>query len=378
MNGTMGWFFRLGARPILALQDSEKAHFRAIRKLKVLGKLKITRGVLSIFFSSPKMEVERFGIQFPNPVGLAAGMDKKAECLTAWPALGFGFAEVGGVTLHEQKGNPKPRMFRHWNSRSLINRMGFNNDGADKTANRMEKVKQKGNWPKIPIAINLGKSKITDNENAAEDYCGSIKKLWNYTDFFVVNVSSPNTPNLRDLQTDEYLEELLEKCVQQNKESAKENNADEKPILVKVAPDLTDEQLAIIARTARASGLSGIVATNTTISRPELDGKTGQKFLQESGGLSGKPLVKRTTEVIKLIYQETEGQLPIIGVGGISNADDAWEKIINGACLVQFYSAFVFEGPTVTKSIVKGLKRKLKQHSLDSLDQAVGMAVNVR
>ena len=374
----MGWFFRLGARPVLAVQDSEKAHYRAIRKLKILSKLKVSRGVLSLFFSSPKMEVERFGIQFSNPVGLAAGMDKKAECLTAWPALGFGFAEVGGVTLHEQKGNPKPRMFRHWNSRSLINRMGFNNDGADKTANRMAKVKEKGNWPKIPIAINLGKSKITDNENAAEDYCGSIKKLWNYADFFVVNVSSPNTPNLRDLQTDEYLAALLEKCVQQNKDSAKEHNTSEKPILVKVSPDLTDEKLAIIARTARASGLSGIVATNTTISRPELDGKTGNKFVQESGGLSGKPLVKRSTEVIKLIYQETEGQLPIIGVGGISNADDAWEKIINGACLVQFYSAFVFEGPTVTKSIVKGLKRKLKQHSLDSLDQAVGMAVNVR
>ena len=148
--------------------------------------------------------------------------------------------------------------------------------------------------------------------------------------------------------------------------------------MVKVAPDLEDEQLAIIARTARSSGLSGIVATNTTISRPEINTKSGKKFTKETGGLSGKPLGKRSTEVIRLIYQETEGQLPIIGVGGISNADDAWEKIINGACLVQFYSAFVFEGPTITKSIVKGLKKKLKQHSLDSLDQAVGMAVNVR
>ena len=374
----MGWFFRLGARPILAVQDSEKAHYRAIRKIKILGKLKISRSFLSIFFSSPKLNVERFGIQFSNPVGLAAGMDKKAECLTAWPALGFGFAEVGGVTLHEQQGNPKPRMFRHWNSKSLINRMGFNNDGAEKTAERMQNVKEKGIWPKIPIAINLGKSKITSNENAADDYCGSIEKLWKYADFFVVNVSSPNTPNLRDLQTDEYLEELLEKCIKQNKKCAKEHSAKEKPILVKVAPDLEDEQLAIIARTARSSGLSGIVATNTTISRPELNTKAGKKFTDEKGGLSGKPLAKRSTEVIRLIYQETEGQLPIIGVGGISNAEDAWEKIINGACLLQFYSAFVFEGPSVTKSIVKGLKKKLKQHSLDSLDQAVGMAVDVR
>ena len=374
----MGWFFRLGARPILAVQDSEKAHYRAIRKIKLFGRWKLTRGLLSGFFSSPKLNVERFGIQFPNPVGLAAGMDKKAEALTAWPALGFGFAEVGGVTLHEQQGNPKPRMFRNWNSKSLINRMGFNNDGADNTAKRMAKVKEKGNWPKIPIAINLGKSKITDNENAAEDYCGSIKKLWTYADFFVVNVSSPNTPNLRDLQTDEYLAGLLEKCMQQNKECAKEHGATEKPILVKVAPDLEDEQIAIIARTARSSGLSGIVATNTTISRPNLNSKSGQKFIEETGGLSGKPLGERSTEVIRLIYQETEGQLPIIGVGGISNAEDAWEKIINGACLLQFYSAFVFEGPSITKTIVKGLKKKLKQHSLDSLDQAVGMAVNVR
>ncbi|MED5271444.1 MAG: quinone-dependent dihydroorotate dehydrogenase [Candidatus Thermoplasmatota archaeon] len=374
----MGWFFRLGARPILAVQDSEKAHYRAIRKIKLLGRWKITRVFLSGFFSSPTLNVERFGIKFSNPVGLAAGMDKKAEALTAWPALGFGFAEVGGVTLHEQQGNPKPRMFRNWNSRSLINRMGFNNDGADKTAKRMSKVKEKGNWPNIPIAINLGKSKITENENAAEDYCGSIEKLWEFADFFVVNVSSPNTPNLRDLQTDEHLAGLLERCIQQNKKCAEEHGAKEKPILVKVAPDLEDEQLAIIARTARSSGLSGIVATNTTISRPEINTKSGKKFTKETGGLSGKPLGKRSTEVIRLIYQETEGQLPIIGVGGISNADDAWEKIINGACLVQFYSAFVFEGPTITKSIVKGLKKKLKQHSLDSLDQAVGMAVNVR
>ena len=374
----MGWFFRLGARPILAIQDSEKAHYRAMRKIKLFAKWKITRGLLSGLFSSPKLNVERFGIEFTNPVGLAAGMDKKAEALSAWPALGFGFAEVGGVTLHEQEGNDKPRMFRNWGSRSLINRMGFNNDGADKTAKRLEETKQKGNWPNIPIAINLGKSKITDNENAAEDYCGSIEKLWQYADFFVVNVSSPNTPNLRDLQTDEYLESLLEKCIQQNKKCAKEHNANEKPILVKVAPDLNDEQLAIIARTARSSGLSGIVATNTTISRPEIYGSSGEKFIQESGGLSGKPLGKRSTEVIRLIYQETEGQLPIIGVGGISNTEDAWEKIINGACLLQFYSAFVFEGPSVTKSIVKGLKKKLRQHSLDSLDQAVGMAVNVR
>lgn len=374
----MGWFFRLGARPILALQDSEKAHSRAIRKIKLFGKWKISRVLLSGFFSSPKLNVERFGIQFSNPVGLAAGMDKKAEALSAWQALGFGFAEVGGVTLHEQEGNPKPRMFRNWGSRSLINRMGFNNDGADKTAKRMAETKEKGNWPNIPIAINLGKSKITDNENAAEDYCGSIEKLWQYADFFVINVSSPNTPNLRDLQTDEFLESLLEKCIHQNKKCAEEHNANEKPILVKVAPDLNDEQLAIIARTARSSGLSGIVATNTTISRPEINGSSGERFIQESGGLSGNPLSIRSTEVIRLIYQETEGQLPIIGVGGISNAEDAWEKIINGACLLQFYSAFVFEGPSVTKSIVKGLKKKLRQHSLDSLDQAVGMAVNVR
>jgi len=374
----MGFLYRLIARPIMAAQDSEKAHSRVIKKLERFGKWKLTRGMMSALYSSPELSVERFGIKFSNPVGLAAGMDKKAQALPAWPALGFGFAEVGGVTLHEQPGNPKPRMFRDWKSRSLINRMGFNNDGADNTAKRMQEVKEKGDWPNIPIAINLGKSKITDNKNAAEDYCSSIKKLWTYADFFVINVSSPNTPNLRDLQTDEYLEELLEKCIQQNKECAKEHGANEKPILVKVAPDLDDEQLAIIARTARLLGINGIVATNTTVSRPELDSKYGKTYTNQNGGLSGKPLANRSTEIIRLIYQETEGQLPIIGVGGISNAEDAWEKIINGACLIQFYSAFVFEGAGITKSIVKGLKKKLRQHSLDSLDQAVGMAVNVR
>ncbi len=378
MNCSMGKFFRIGARPILAIQDSEKAHNRAIRKIRILGKWKSTRFLLSTLFGSPKLNVERFGIKFSNPVGLAAGMDKKAECLNSWEAFGFGFAEVGGITSHEQEGNPRPRMFRHWKSRTLINRMGFNNDGADKTAERMSVLKEKNCWPKIPIAINLGKSKITDNDNAAEDYCASIDKLWKFGDFFVINISSPNTPNLRDLQTDENLSKLLQKCIEKNLQCSKKYLETEKPILVKVAPDLDDEQLALIARTARSCGLSGIVATNTTIERPELNSKKGKKFISEKGGLSGDYLSRRSTEVIRLIYQETEGQLPIIGVGGISNAEDAWEKIINGACLIQFYSAFVFEGPSVTKSIVKGLKKKLKQHSLDTLDQAVGMAVNVR
>ena len=374
----MGLGYRLVARPMLALLDSEKTHHRIIRKLKINGRFKLTRGLMRLLYSSPELNVERFGIKFRNPVGLAAGMDKKAEALPAWECLGFGFAEVGGVTLHEQSGNPKPRMFRNWKNRALINRMGFNNDGAEKTAERMKETKDKGLWPKIPIAVNLGKSKITDNVDAGEDYCGSIKKLWNHTDFFVINVSSPNTPNLRELQTDEYLAGLLEKCIQQNNECAKEHDMNPKPILVKVAPDLEDKQLAVIARTVRSAGLSGIVATNTTISRPEVNSNSEQKFVNEDGGLSGKPLKERSTEVIRLLYQETEGQLPIIGVGGISNANDAWEKIINGACLIQFYSAFVFEGAGTTKSIVKGLKKKLREHSLDSLDQAVGMAVNVR
>ena len=367
--------YRVAARPLLALQDSEKAHGRTIRRLERLGNSRLGRGLLSSLYSAPELRIERFGIEFPNPLGLAAGMDKRAQALPAWPCIGFGFIEVGGVTAYAQAGNPKPRMFRDWKTRSLVNRMGFNNDGAAETAARMEQTMQQGLWPKVPVAVNIGRSKITSNEDAAEDYLQTIEACWKYADMLIINVSSPNTPDLHQLQQQAELRGLLEACISKNQECALHADLEARPLLVKVSPDLTDEQLAAIARLARTLKLAGIVATNTTTTRPEIDQEKSKQVMSQQGGLSGAPLRERSTEVIRLLYQETEGQLPIIGVGGISNVEDAWEKITNGACLLQLYSALIFEGPSVAKNIVRGLKRKLKQHHLDSLDQAVGSAV---
>jgi dihydroorotate dehydrogenase len=321
-----------------------------------------------MLYGSPSVSTETFGIHFDNPVGLAAGMDKKGENIPNWQNLGFGWIEIGGVTLHPQEGNPKPRMFRSVKHQALINRMGFNNPGSEVMIERLTKQKAK-RWASVPVAINLGKSKITPNEQAEQDYAGTLERLWEFADFFVVNVSSPNTPNLRELQADSELDRILTACNTVNTSAAQAAGTSPKPLLVKVSPDLADGELKAVADTAIAQGCVGIVATNTTTSRPAED-----KVMNQSGGLSGKPLRTRSTEVIHLLYAHTNGKLPIVGVGGISDVESAWEKIGAGASLLQLYSALVFEGPSVNKTINKGLNRKLKEHGFNSLVEAVGHA----
>ena len=346
---------------------SETIHSIVMKQLRFRSKyIPGYRGVCKMMFGSPSVPIEKFGITFDNPVGLAAGMDKKGENIPNWENLGFGWIEIGGITLHPQEGNPKPRMFRSTKHSALINRMGFNNPGSEAMAKTLaiQKVKR---WASIPVGINLGKSKITPNEEAEHDYAGTMEKLWEFANLFVVNVSSPNTPDLRLLQGGSELDRILTACNEVNAKAAKATAKSPKPILVKVSPDLSDEQLVAVADTAMAQGCAGIVATNTTISRPD-----DSKLMGESGGLSGKPLQDRSTKVIHLLYAHTNGELPIVGVGGISDVESAWEKIGAGASLLQLYSAMVFDGPGVNRSINKGLKQKLTEHGYSSINEAVG------
>ena len=340
----------------MAIMDSEKAHGRALLALRITSATGLGRLMLRVLYRPKAVPSECFSMQFPNPLGLAAGMDKKAEAMIGWDQIGFGFIEIGGVTMEEQDGNPKPRMFRSSKHGALVNRMGFNNPGSQKIAQHLAKVRK----PTVPLLLNIGKSKITSLEDAHLDYATTVERCEKFVDGFVINVSSPNTPNLRELQKDEDLARII-KAVQ--------THSGEKPVLVKISPDLGNAQIISITDTARDLGCAGIIATNTTVERPD-DSKT----MTETGGLSGKPLANRSTEVIRLIADHTDGGWPIIGVGGISNADDAWEKITNGASLIQIYSALVFQGAGSVKSIVNGLDRKLKAAGLTTLDEAVGIA----
>jgi|TARA_B110000881_G_scaffold33905_1_gene26287 dihydroorotate dehydrogenase len=355
-GNVMGLGYSLLVRPLLALMDSEKAHGRALFGLKIASFTVLGRLILRVLYKPRHVESNCLGMNFANPLGLAAGMDKKAEAMRGWETLGFGFIEVGGVTEHEQSGNPKPRMFRSSKHSALVNRMGFNNPGSEKMATRLAKASK----PNIPLLLNVGKSRTTNLEDAHLDYARTVERCGPYVDGFVINVSSPNTPNLRELQKDEDLARII-KAVQVY-------SAD-KPVLIKISPDLEDMQIRSVVDTARHQGCAGIIATNTTTNRPEEEG-----VMLETGGLSGKPLRSRSTKVIRLIADHTDGQWPIIGVGGISNADDAWEKIINGASLIQVYSAMVFQGASVVKDIVNGLDKKLKAEGLDNLEQAIGLA----
>ena len=365
----MGLFWRIFVRPMMAVLplSSESMHTGVMALIRIrCNYIPGYRRLLRLIFGSPSVPTDAFGLQFDNPVGLAAGMDKKGENIPNWEHLGFGWMEIGGITLHAQDGNPKPRMFRNTKHQALINRMGFNNPGSETMANSLSKQKEK-RWANVPVGVNLGKSKITPNEEAEKDYAGTMERLWTYADLFVVNVSSPNTPNLRDLQSGSELDRILTACNVVNKNMAQSSGGKEKPILVKVSPDLEDAQIRAVAETAIAQGCAGIVATNTTLARPSND-----KMMSETGGLSGKPLQNRSTEVIHMLYEHCGPKLPIVGVGGISDAESAWEKIAAGACLLQLYSALVFEGPGVSRAINKGLNRKLKEHGYKSLSEAVG------
>jgi dihydroorotate dehydrogenase len=362
----MSWGYRTLIRPVLFTRDSEAIHNRTVSALGRISHSRALTGLLSALYATPPSPVELFGLHFPNPVGLAAGMDKHAAAVPAWQALGFGFVELGGVTRHAQPGNPAPRMFRAVRDEALINRMGFNNPGAEAIAVRLRAWRESNVWPAHPVGINLGKSKITPNEQAAEDYAASFQLLRPLADFFVVNVSSPNTPNLRQLQDKSALDEILAALQQLNV-------APTKPLLVKVAPDLSFDAIDDILELITRRKLDGIVATNTTIARPETNDERLRRVYAEAGGLSGRPLRARSTEIIRHISRQTKRALPIIGVGGIFNADDAWEKITAGATLVQVYSGLVYEGPALAKTIVRGLRQRLREHGFARIEEAVGM-----
>lgn len=333
-------------RPVLFRLNAENAHNFVFKTLPFFNKLGFTK-FLSGNITDKRLERTVFGITFPNPVGLAAGFDKDAKMFKELSALGFGFVEIGTVTPKAQEGNPKPRLFRLKEDNALINRMGFNNEGVEAVLERLKKNKKGAGH--VIIGGNIGKNKITSNEDAADDYLICFNALFDYVDYFVVNVSSPNTPNLRALQEKEPLKKLLNVLQKRNKELAATSKR--KPILLKIAPDLSDDQLLDIIEIVSETKIDGVIATNTTISREGL----GSAKKGEMGGLSGKPLTKRATEVIKFLSEKSNNSFPIIGVGGIHSAKDALEKLEAGASLVQLYTGFIYEGPGLIKEINKAI-----------------------
>ena len=329
-------------RPILFSFDPEKVHYFTFSMIRAASKIpffpSIFRGMYNV--KDPRLERKLFGLTFPNPVGLAAGFDKDARLYNELSNFGFGFIEIGTITPKPQDGNPKKRLFRLREDSGIINRMGFNNGGLEQAIERLKKNKG------VLIGGNIGKNKITPNEEAVNDYVACFEGLFDYVDYFVVNVSSPNTPNLRALQDKEPLTKLLQTLQDLNAEKPAR-----KPILLKIAPDLTDDQLLDIIDIVKTTQIDGVIATNTTVSR---DGLTS-KNKSEVGGLSGKPLTNRSTEVIRFLAEKSNKAFPIIGVGGIHSASDALEKIEAGADLVQLYTGFVYEGPNLITSINKAL-----------------------
>lgn len=369
----MTWLYKQLIRPVLFTQNPEEIHEQTLAGLGLVGRHALLSEALSACCGAQDLPIDLFGLRFPNPVGLAAGMDKQADALPAWEALGFGFTELGAITWHPQPGNPPPRVFRAVPDDAIVNRMGFNNPGAEAVAQVLARWRESGRWPGHPVGMNLGKSKVTPLANAAEDYANSLRVLLPHLDFFVVNVSSPNTPNLRELQDKAALAEIL---TAMNEVLAGASTEDKRhvPVLVKVAPDLSFEALDQILSLATSHHVAGIIATNTTIARPENPAPELAAVYAETGGLSGRPLAARSTEVVRHIYRQTAGKLPVIGVGGIFTAADAWEKLTSGASLVQVYTGLVYEGPGAVRAIVEGLARLLQENGLRTIAETVGLA----
>lgn len=356
-------------RPFLFQFDSESVHDF------VLNRLAQNRRLLKYFQQSfqvndPVLAQTFFGRSFRNPIGLAAGFDKYAKAIPAWNYLGFGFAEIGTVTGMEQPGNEHPRLFRLKKDEALINRFGFNNAGALKTASTLANWEAKRLLHTIPLGINIGKSKIIELEKAKEDYLFSFKNLWKYGDYFVVNVSSPNTPNLRELQDKSFLTDILQLLAETNTQMSAGLSQPEKPLFVKIAPDLSFSQIDAVLEVIDRVKINGIVATNTTIERNGL--RSDKNLISESGGLSGKPLARKSTEIIRHIHSSTYGKLFIVGAGGIFNGDDAYEKIRAGASLLQLYTGFIYEGPMICKKINRKLIEYVKRDGFKNLSEAIG------
>jgi dihydroorotate dehydrogenase len=344
-------------RPLLFLVDPERIHHFVFKVLKIAGSVPGIKPMLRAFFQveHPSLEKVLFGINFKNPVGLAAGLDKDARLIDEMACFGFGFIEIGTLTPQPQPGNDKPRLFRLPQDQALINRMGFNNEGVAAAAERLRSRKST-----VIVGGNIGKNKVTPNEKALDDYAYCFKALYPFVDYFVVNVSSPNTPGLRELQEKEPLRKLLSYVIQLSRESQ-----GYKPVLLKIAPDLTTSQLDDIIEILKETKTDGIIATNTTISRDGLLTDAERIRLIGNGGLSGKPLTKRSTEVVRYLRERLGSSYPIIAVGGIMHSEDALEKLEAGADLVQLYTGFIYEGPELVKRINKAiLRRKLSASGL--------------
>ncbi len=373
-------------RPMLFNLSPETAHEFGIEVLKKGFSSKKAQEFLAKRFAVSESfdEFERFGLKFKNPLGIAAGFDKNGVVVNQLAALGFGFVEVGTVTFNAQKGNEKPRLFRLPEEKALINRLGFNNEGTAKVVERLKKI-----TPNCVLGVNIGKNKDVPNNEAIENYLKSFDLAFEVANYIAVNVSSPNTPNLRELQKAENLEELLKELQKRNKvlsPAFRRQTADNqtplnineippkgrtqnlKPLLVKIAPDLAENEIEAIVDIAQRLNLAGIIATNTTISRKNVNSN-------EAGGLSGKPLQKKSSEVIKKIYKYSNGKLPIIGVGGIFTAEDAFEKIASGACLLQAYTGFVYQGFRFAGNVNAGLEKILREKGFANLDEAIGSGV---
>lgn len=340
--------YKLLLKPLFFLLAPERAHHFALVAYKILLAIPLLNALVKKYYryEHPALERELFGLHFPNPVGLAAGFDKDGKHFRTMATLGFGFLELGTVTPKPQTGNPQPRLFRLPADEGLINRMGFNNEGVEALAKRLQRYRREG----FIIGGNIGKNKTTPNEEAVDDYVYCFKKLFSLVDYFVVNVSSPNTPGLRALQDKAPLTHLLTTLQELN-----QKKTTPKPILLKIAPDLNESQLDDILDIARATKLSGLIATNTTISRENL--KTPDKKIKKigAGGLSGRPVRERSTEIIRYLYKKSKGEIPLIGVGGVASAQDAREKLQAGASLVQIYSGLIYEGPALIKKIKRDL-----------------------
>lgn len=356
-------------RPLLFALDPERSHDLTLSLLQDTWKLPgISTAVRRLYAQrTPSLPVEVMGLRFPNPLGLAAGLDKEARCLGPLFDLGFGFLELGTVTPQAQAGNPKPRLFRLPRHTALINRMGFNSSGLDKFLANLTTQPRRG-----LIGINLGKNKTTPDAEAINDYRIGLRAVYAHADYITLNISSPNTPGLRALQTESALTALLA-AIKQEQALLTRTQGRHVPIALKIAPDLDDNGIDAIADLLLAHRLDAVIATNTTVTRPGLE---QARFAQETGGLSGAPLRPLSTQIIRRLYTRLQGRIPIIGVGGIATADDAWEKLVAGADLVQLYTALIYKGPAIVGKLVRGLAEKLSLYGASNLTEAVKSARN--